>query len=388
MTASQNRTAHQVASHLRVAADLMAGRSQFSSDSFEAQYATAEYENYSVCRAIQAIVDPGIDNAQLERHVSDKARAAGATLGRVGIYIPFGALARDLVVGTPTAGGNLVATSTSREIAAWLRPASFCAAAGATFYTGIGDNLSVPFLSGGASAQLVSENSPAPATQPTFGVASLKPRTVTATAVVSRRLDLQSPFTDALVSADLAAAVGQLIDYLALNGSGAGEEPTGILTHGGIGVVALGANGGPMTWAKLVDMEHAVDLQNAGNGSLAYVTSPNVRKQLRTTAVFTGGGSPVWGKDRGGDNIGGTTAFSTTHVPTNLVKGTATNCSAVAYGRWSDLLIGIWGGGIDVMVDRRFYSTTGAVRLVVALDMDVAVRRPQAFSVCKDIVTT
>jgi hypothetical protein len=51
-------------------------------------------------------------------------------------------------------------------------------------------------------------------------------------------------------------------------------------------------------------------------------------------------------------------------VPSNLTKGTATAiCSAIIFGNFADLVIGLWGG-LDLMVDPYSKSTTGAVRIV------------------------
>jgi len=74
-------------------------------------------------------------------------------------------------------------------------------------------------------------------------------------------------------------------------------------------------------------------------------------------------------------------------VPSNLTKGTASGiCSAIIFGNFADLIIGMWGG-LDLMVDPYSNSTSGTVRVVALQDVDVAVRNAVSFSAMKDALT-
>jgi hypothetical protein len=85
--------------------------------------------------------------------------------------------------------------------------------------------------------------------------------------------------------------------------------------------------------------------------------------------------------------INGYNAQVTNQVPSNLDKGTSTGvCSAVIYGNWADLLIGLWGG-LDLTIDPYASSTTGAIRAVALQDVDVAVRHPESFAAMQDALT-
>ena len=76
------------------------------------------------------------------------------------------------------------------------------------------------------------------------------------------------------------------------------------------------------------------------------------------------------------------------NVPATLTKGTATSvCSAIIFGNWADLLIGMWGV-MDVLADRVTLGKSGGLRIRVLQDVDVSVRHPESFASMKDCLTT
>tara|TARA_Y100000588_G_scaffold296401_1_gene316876 strand:- start:1153 stop:1395 length:243 start_codon:yes stop_codon:yes gene_type:complete len=74
-------------------------------------------------------------------------------------------------------------------------------------------------------------------------------------------------------------------------------------------------------------------------------------------------------------------------VPNNLTKGTGSGLSAILFGNFQDLLVAEWGS-LDVLFDPYTGSSTGAMRVTVFMDVDVAVRHAESFSAIVDMVTT
>lgn len=301
---------------------------------------------------------------------------------------------RDLVVGTSTAGGNLVATDLlGGSFISLLRARSRVIQMGASVFTDLNGNLAIPRQTGGASIYWVAENGAPTESQATFDQVTLTPKTVGAFTDYSRRLLMQSSIdVEAFVRADLALGLGVGIDAAAINGSGTSNQPTGVLNTSGIGSVAGGTNGLAPTWDNIVDLEAQVANANADFGSLGYLTNSKVRSKLKRTQKFAStNGQEIWMAGRnpreGIGELNGYDAYVSNNVPSNLDKGTSTGvCSALMFGDWSALLMGMWGG-LDVLLDPYTGSAAGTKRVVALQDIDIALRRAASFAAMKDALT-
>jgi HK97 family phage major capsid protein len=300
---------------------------------------------------------------------------AGAKLGQ-----------RDLVVGTPTAGGNLVATELLASSFIDLLVAQMkVMAMGTTMLTDLQGNIAIPRATSGSTGYWVAENSASTESQQAFDQVALTPKTCGAFVDYSRRLLLQSSIAvEAFVRMDIARTIALMIDLAAIAGTGASNQPRGILNTSGIGSVAGGTNGLAPTWDHIVDLESAVANANAPAGALGYLTNTKVRGKLKRTQKFSGtNGQEIW---QGGE-LNGARAEVSNQVSSTLTKGTSTGvCSAILYGNWSDLLVAMWGG-LDIMVDPYTGATAGTKRVVALQDVDVSVRYPVSFSAMQDALT-
>ncbi|MEY5098588.1 MAG: hypothetical protein RJA36_1307 [Pseudomonadota bacterium] len=349
-----------------------------------------EAQRFSFMRAINALANPGDRRAQeaarFEREASD-AYAARLGRGAQGFFVPVEVQQRDLLVGTTTAGGYTVQTDLlGQNFIDVLRNRMAMTGLGAQFLTGLTGQVAVPRQTAGATSYWVAENNAPTESQQAFDQVALSPKTVGAFTDVSRKLLLQSSIdVEAFVRNDLATVLALAIDLAAINGSGASNQPTGVLNVSGIGSVAGGTNGAIPTWGNLVDLESAVAVANADIGALGYLTNAKVRGKLKQVSKVSGQNGFVW--DNGDTPVNGYRAAVSNQVPSNLTKGTASGiCSAILFGNWSDLIVGQWGT-LDLMVDPYTGSTAGTVRVVALQDVDVAVRHPESFAAMKDALT-
>jgi HK97 family phage major capsid protein/HK97 family phage prohead protease len=351
----------------------------------------AEVKRYSVMRAINALANPGDASVQraaaFERECSEAAAAKQGKQAR-GFMVPYEVQARDLVQGTPTAGGNLVQTDLlSGSFIDALRNAMVLSGLGVRMLTGLQGQIAIPKLTGAATAYWVAENTAPTESQQTIGQVTMSPKTVGAFTDISRRLINQSSIdVESMVQNDIATVLGLAIQQAAINGSGASNQPSGLLTLVTPGVLG-GTNGLAPTWAHQVALETAVAVANADVSNMAYLTNAKVRGKLKSTEKATGTtGNFIWSE--GTTPINGYQAAITNAVPSNLVKGSSgAVCSAIIFGNFSDLLIGMWGG-LDLMVDPYTGSTAGTVRVVALQDVDVAVRNVESFATMVDALTT
>lgn len=350
----------------------------------------AEVKQYSVMRAINAMANPGDRAAQeaagFERAASE---AVGKKMGKTarGFFLPSDVQKRDLTAGTANAGGYSVATDLRpQDFIGMLRNAMVIDQLGARMLSGLVGSVAIPKQSGAATAYWVAENTAPTESQQLLGQVTMTPKTVGAFTDISRRLLLQSSIdVENMVQSDLAQVLGLAIQQAAISGSGASNQPSGLLTLITPSVIG-GTNGLAPTWQNMIDLETAVATANADVGSMGYLTNAKVRGKLKSTQKFAStNGQPIW--DAGNTPINGYRAAITNGVPSNLTKGTSSGvASAILFGNFSDLLIGLWGS-LDLMVDPYTGSTAGTIRVVTLQDVDVAVRNVESFATMVDALT-
>jgi len=349
-----------------------------------------EVQRFSVVRAIHALANPQDQAAQRAAAFEFEAsQAVSNKMGKAarGFFLPPDVQKRDLVVGTASAGGNLVATELlSGSFIDLLRNAMVINAMGTRMMTGLVGQIAIPKQTGAATAYWVAENSAPTESQQTIGQVTMSPKTVGAFTDISRKLTLQSSISvEQMVNQDLATVLGLAIQQAAISGTGASNQPSGILTLVTPSVIG-GTNGAAPDWADIVGLETNVAVANADIGTLGYLTNTKVRGRLKTTEKFAStSGQPVWSD--GGEPLNGYRAGVTNAVPSNLTKGTASGiCSAIIFGNFADLMIGMWGS-LDIMVDPYTGSTAGTVRVVALQDVDVALRNVESFATMVDALT-
>ena len=360
-----------------------------------------EIEQFSFVKAILAQTDP--DYARREAGFEMEASRALAQKLRKdprGIYIPGEVLRyqsrgqRDLTVGSAAGGGNLVATEHQADnFITLLRNRSHVVNLGATTVGDLVGNVDIPSQAGGATAFWVAEGGAPTESQQTFGQVPLTPKTVGAFTDFTRRMLKQAtPDIEMIVRADLAGIIGVEMDRVAIAGSGLSNEPLGILNASGIGSVAIGTNGGAITWTHVLQLEEEIANANADEGALAYMTNNKARRALKGTTKVSGdaGAGFIWSDEArdaaGYGTLNGYRSAASNNVPSNLTKGTGTNLSAMIFGNWADVLIGQWGG-LDILVDKFTNGTSGGTRVIAFLDMDIAIRRAASFAAIKDATT-
>lgn len=354
-----------------------------------------ETGTFSFLRAIRAIANPNDRKAQeeagFERECSD-AYAQKIKRAARGFFIPAEVQRRDLNVTTNTAGGHTVATEVlAGSFIDLLRNKMMVLKMGAQLLTGLQGNIALPRQTGGATAYWVAESGAPTESQATFDQVAMSPKTVGAFTDISRKLILQSSIdVENFVRNDLAQVIAQAIDLAAIGGTGASNQPTGLVTAS-IGDVAGGTNGAAPSWANIVALWSSVATANADFGSTGFLTNAKVAGKLMSTEKATNTAQfvcPGFPDVNGITSFGGARAGISNQVPSNLTKGTASGvCSSIIFGNWRELIIGQWGT-LDLAEDRSTGSTSGTVRVIALQDVDVAIRHLLSFASMDDALTT
>lgn len=330
-----------------------------------------EQKRFSVFKAIRAISDKTWKGAEfeLECHSEILKRTGLSEAVHGGFYMPADIQRRDLTVGTPTAGGNLVATNLdAANFIDLLRARSRVAALGATMLPGLVGNLSIPKLTGAATAYwLTNEATAITESQQTIGQLALTPKTVGAYTELSRQLMLQStPAAEALVMGDLAKVLALAIDLAAFEGSGSSGQPTGISQTANIGSVT----GGSLDLADIIEFQTDLAGSNALADGCAYVTTPAVAGLLKGRArIASTDSKTIWEGSILDGTVDGFRATSTTQL----------TAASMIFGDFSQVIIGEWGM-LEIALNPYAAFATAITGIRAIQSVDVGIRQAAAFS--------
>lgn len=350
-----------------------------------------EDKQYSLLRAINACVDKDWSKAGFERECSQEIEKRSGKTSQGGFFVPI----RDLSVratyatGANSTGGYTVQTDVlAQNFIELLRNKLCVVQAGATMLSGLQGNVSIPSQATGTATYWVAESGTITQAEATFGQVPLAPKTVGALSQLSRLILKQgSVDVEQFVRNDFAKVIATEIDRVAINGSGASNQPTGVLATSGIGSVALGTNGAAPTWVSIVNLLREIAIDNADTASMKFFTNPSVVAKLMTTSKQSSG---VEGNFILMENMKllGYELMMTNQVPSNLTKGSGTGLSAMILGNWADLIIGEWG--VLEILPNPYGSgyTAGALDIRAMQTIDIAVRHAESFAAIKDIITT
>jgi HK97 family phage major capsid protein/HK97 family phage prohead protease len=350
-----------------------------------------EQRRYSLVKAIRAAATGDWSDAGFERECSRALEQQTGQRAR-GFLMPQNLQMRatNYATGSATTGGNLVATDLmANQFIDALRNRLVITELGATYLPGLVGNVAIPRRASLTSTYWVAEGSAITASGGTVDQVTMSPKTVGALSSWSRIAGLQAtPELEQLIRNDMVAQVASAIDLAAINGSGSSNQPRGVLNVSGIGSVVGGTNGATISFDALADLKREVAIDNADVDTGAFLTNSKVEAKLMK--LVSGGsqeyfygptaGAPatVWGRKFAVSNL----------VPGTLTKGSASGtCSAVIYGNFNDLLIGLWGT-TDVLVN-PFGSgfSAGDVEIRIMQTCDIAVRHPESFAAMVDALT-
>ena len=134
----------------------------------------------------------------------------------------------------------------------------------------------------------------------------------------------------------------------------------------------------------LITKEVAVD--NADVASCGFLTNAKVEAVLaKLKDSYSQYLLSPYGTELGRTQIAGRRFEVSNNVPSNLTKGSGTNLSAVIYGNFADLLIGMFGQ-LEILVDPYTDFAKGTVGVRALQSIDIAVRHAESFAAMQDAI--
>lgn len=358
-----------------------------------------EVQEYSIAGAIRELIDNQgrLEGVTREMHQQgvEESNKAGVTLqyGGKGLVIPHMVLGskrmsgfqNTMEAGDAAKGGRAIETTLGTFIDK-LRERLVLAQLGADFMTGLVGNIDFPVEDVLPVWSWKAEITDHAKSQPRLQIKTMKPKRGGTYVDLSNLLLRQtSPSIDARIERQLVGTAQRGIELAGIAGTGANDQPEGILNTSGIGDVAGGTDGLAPTHDHIVDLETEIAKEDADIARLAYLTNTLVRGKLKKTKVDAGSGQFVWAQNS--TQLNGYDVGVTNLVPSDLTKGTGTGLSAIIFGNFEDLILG-WWGGIEMQVDPYTQNLKSVTRLVVNAYVDVLVARPVSFAAMKDAITT
>jgi HK97 family phage major capsid protein len=326
----------------------------------------------------------------------NEARAQG--INPTGIYLSNSVMnsimpeKRTMTAATDADGGFLIPTEKIDWFDA-LFAYSVLDKLGIQKLTGLSANTDIPgFSSAVVSGWANGETGTQSPDDPTVVNRALRPKLLYGATNISKRLAIQTNRSvDQMIMMDIMASMAQTLQAAVINGSGSSGQPTGILNTSGIQSVAMGTNGGALSFAKALELWAAIAQANSNMDNFKWLTNPLVHGKALQTSTDTGSGAMIvtYNNNFGGspNAIANYPLFSTSSVPSTLTKGSSgAVCSALIGGDFSQVVVGQFGG-VELIVDNISQARSGFTALTINQFVDVVVKQPAALGAIVDITT-
>ena len=351
-----------------------------------------EKRSYSLGRMVQAQITGDWRKAGFEREINDEiSKRVGKDAQ--GYYVPDFAWQQRGPLSTAATGGSgsevvfddFVPTEHRGDMfIEALRARQVLGGLGTTYMSGLTSRIKMPKLATGANAAFVEELADVTDGAGTDGGVTLQPRTMGAFVDMSRLLMLESvPAIEQIIRNDLLASAADRTEFYAIQGSGSGGQPTGILNTSGINNldISSGTDVDALTWADVIALVKLVEEDNGivNQAAAGFLSHPAVKAKLASTAKVSSTDS-VQILDAPWTELYGQPIAFTSNVPTTLDPGDGGNdASALIYGDFSQLMIASFGAP-SILVDPYSNSKAGTVRMVLHAELDVGVRNAVSFA--------
>ena len=258
-------------------------------------------------------------------------------------------------------------------------------------------NITIPKVTGGATAAYVGENQGQNSQQQTLGVISLSWKKLRATVPMSNDLiRFSNPRVDDMVRNDLVNAFAIAEDAAFLRGTGTGQAPKGIKSFipaaQSVDVTDPTGADAQDTINDLLKLGQFLEESNIGFISPGWIFSPRTKRYLM--GLRDVGNQLLFMDEMRRGTLFGFPFVSTNQVPNNLAGGGGT-ASEIIFGDFADALIGEADSLLlDVSTEASYKDESGS--LVSAFDLDqtvirgisrhdFAVRREESFAELTDV---
>lgn len=330
------------------------------------EHLSRELRNFSLVKLLAHAAGLGVDAGRELELQGELAKRAGKPAQ--GFYVPTEIF--ETRVQTTSNAGTLTPTTFRPDLfTSALTATAVITSLGATTLSGLTGDVVIPRETDSPAVGWVAENVALSYDDAAFDSLTLEPHHVGVISEISRQmLQQSSPAIEQLLRNMQARNIALEIDRAAINGSGSGAVPRGLLNDPDIDSVPFATD----LFITTADMIAAADLANVST-SRGFLATNGIKGDAMKLRDASGRPIPY------GETFHNEPVQFTNQAPSNL--GVGTDEHGLVYGDWSDFLVGIWSQ-IDVLVNpyaETAYSK-GNVLVRSMATVDFGVRRPASFT--------
>ena len=254
--------------------------------------------------------------------------------------------------------------------------------------SGLTNDIEFPVVTTGLTYAHAADGTAATNADPVIATVSLTPKDLNVATTISRRAMVQtSGWIDSFIRQMVSMGMSEQIDQGTLKGTGASNQPTGILETTGVDVVGTPGALTSMSYAHQTNAEtYAIGGKHRLSNSSTFIYGTGAFSRARNTEGFTNTGITLVNRSgmnalepyMGGGQIEFNTATGYRAVPTALLT-TAAERRWMLFGDLMTVVVGIW----DTLILRIDDTDASFVRVSALALYDVGVTRGSAFTVQK-----
>jgi HK97 family phage major capsid protein len=323
-----------------------------------------QVREYSLINVIRSFIPGSRVDIGFEREVSDEC---AKHTGKRGFIIPHAVLGRRDLTKSGTSSASIATNLLASDYIDALRSKMVLAPLGVRFMGGLVGDVAIPKL-GTLTGYWVQESSTITESAQTMGQVTGTPKTCGVTVDISRKMLLQStPSAEDFCRNEIVERIARTVQIAVFQGTGANGQPSAITAATGINNPSV--TQGTPTYAELLGFPGSIMADNAEGSAMKAVMTAEVWQKL--AATFTDGTAKAERVlDYNSKTFLGFPYFVSEDVGAN----------SLFFGDWSNVVVGLWGNGVEINADTASLSTQGALRLVGLQDVDVMVRNGQGLA--------
>ena len=128
-------------------------------------------------------------------------------------------------------------------------------------------------------------------------------------------------------------------------------------------------------YTKLGDIPAILSEAIVNDSLVSWINASEWNCENRRNRLISFGAQPTNLANR----LNGYAAMASNQIPSDLTKGTGSSLSAIIFGNFSDLIVGSWGPGTELLVNPYSKDKEGVIKVVGFSFVDVGIRHPESF---------